>query len=127
MHDSMKALVLKRFGGPEAFELMDVPVSPVGSRQVRVQVQATAVNPLDYQIRRGDYPELVPLPAIIGHDVSGVIEDVGSDVSEFGVGDEVYWSPACVGRSCGFTWAVLSPWCIGGRAAMRATYALHDR
>ena len=77
MPDSMKALVLKRFGGPEAFELMDVPVPPVGSRQVRVQVHATAVNPLDYQIRRGDYPELVPLPAIIGHDVSGVIETGG--------------------------------------------------
>ncbi|WP_241473247.1 alcohol dehydrogenase catalytic domain-containing protein [Mycolicibacterium neoaurum] len=90
MPDSMKAVVLTRFGGPEAFELMDVPVPAVGSRQVRVRVHATAVNPLDYQIRRGDYPELVPLPAVIGHDVSGVIEDVGREVSEFGVGDEVY-------------------------------------
>ena len=80
MPDSMKAVVLKRFGGPEAFELMDVPVPAVASRQVRVRVLATAVNPLDYQIRRGEYPELVPLPAIIGHDVSGVIEDVGSEV-----------------------------------------------
>ncbi|WP_216847557.1 alcohol dehydrogenase catalytic domain-containing protein [Arthrobacter sp. SLBN-53] len=76
----MKAVVLTRFGGPEAFGFMDVPVPAVGSRQVRVRVHATAVSPLDYQIRRGDYPELVPLPTIIGHDVSGVIEDVGREV-----------------------------------------------
>ncbi|WP_264004382.1 alcohol dehydrogenase catalytic domain-containing protein, partial [Mycolicibacterium sphagni] len=41
-------------------------------------MHATAVNPLDYQIRRGDYADYVPLPAIIGHDISGVIEEVGS-------------------------------------------------
>jgi NADPH:quinone reductase-like Zn-dependent oxidoreductase len=39
----------------------------------------------------------VPLPAIIGHDVSGVIEEVGSDVREFGVGDEVYYTPQIFG------------------------------
>lgn len=59
----------------------------VGARQVRVRVYATAVNPLDFQIRRGDYPDHVPLPAVIGHDVSGVIEEVGSHVTEFRVGD----------------------------------------
>ncbi len=50
----MKAIVLPRFGGPDVFELREVPVPPVGPRQVRVWVHATAVNPLDYQIRRGD-------------------------------------------------------------------------
>ncbi len=97
MTDSMKAVVLAGFGGPEAFEVRDVPVAQVGPRQVRVRVHATAVNPLDYQIRRGDYADLVPLPAIIGHDVSGVIEDVGSHVTEFDVGDEVYYTPQIFG------------------------------
>ena len=86
MTDVMKAVVLTRFGGADAFELQDVPVPYVGPRQVRVRVHATAVNPLDYQIRRGDYTDLVPLPAIIGHDISGVIEEVGSHVSEFRAG-----------------------------------------
>ena len=81
MTDSMKAVVLARFGGPDAFELRDVPVPQVGPRQVRVRVHATAINPLDYQIRRGDYAALVPLPAIIGHDVSGVIEKLPVEVS----------------------------------------------
>jgi len=97
MTKTMKAVVLTRFGGPDAFELRDVPVPPVGPRQVRVRVHATAVNPLDYQIRRGDYFDYVPLPAIIGHDISGVVEEIGSDVHEFAVGDEVYYTPKIFG------------------------------
>ncbi|PQD99437.1 NADPH:quinone oxidoreductase [Mycobacterium sp. EPG1] len=97
MAESMKALVLERFGGSDAFELRDVSVPRVEPRQVRVRVHATAVNPLDYQIRRGDYANLVPLPTITGHDVSGVVEEVGSDVSEFRVGDAVYYTPQIFG------------------------------
>lgn len=97
MGNMMKAAVLTKFGGPDAFEMRDVPVEPVGPRQVRVRVHATAVNPLDYQIRRGDYTDYVPLPAIIGHDISGVIEETGSHVSEFSVGDEVYYTPRIFG------------------------------
>ena len=97
MTENMKAIVLGRFGGPDAFELREVPVPTVGPRQVRVRVHATAVNPLDYQIRRGDYTDYVPLPAIIGHDISGVVEEVGSHVSELRVGDEVYYTPKIFG------------------------------
>ncbi len=93
MTETMKAAVLTRFGSADAFELRDVAIPPVGPRQVRVRVHATALNPLDYQIRRGDYADQVPLPAIIGHDVSGVVEETGSHVSEFAVGDEVYYTP----------------------------------
>lgn len=97
MTDTMKAIVLETFGGIEAFQERDVPVGAVGPRQVRVRVHATAINPLDYQIRRGDYPDLVPLPAIIGHDVSGVVEEKGASVSEFDIGDEVYYTPRIFG------------------------------
>lgn len=97
MTDRMKAVVLARFGGPDALELREVPLPEFAPHQVRVRVHATAVNPLDAQIRRGDYKDHVPLPAIIGHDISGVIEEVGSQVSEFGVGDEVYYTPRIFG------------------------------
>ena len=97
MTDTMKAVLLTQFGGAEAFELRDVAIPTVGPRQVRVRVHATSVNPLDYQIRRGDYADLVPLPAIIGHDVSGVVEEAGSHVTEFSVGDEVYYTPQIFG------------------------------
>lgn len=97
MTGTMKAIVLETFGGFDAFQLRDVPVPAVGPRQVRVRVHATAINPLDYQIRRGDYAGHVPLPAIIGHDISGVVEEKGADVGEFEIGDEVYYTPRIFG------------------------------
>lgn len=97
MTGNMKAIVLGKFGGYDAFEMRDVSVPAVGPRQVRVRVHATAINPLDYQIRRGDYADYVPLPAIIGHDVSGVVEEKGAHVSEFDIGDEVYYTPRIFG------------------------------
>lgn len=89
----MQAIVLRSFGGPEAFELCDVPKPVPHAGQVLVRVHATSINPLDYQVRRGDYPDLVPLPAITGHDVSGVVEEVGPGVTTFSPGDEVWYTP----------------------------------
>lgn len=89
----MKAMVLTAFGGPESFELRDVPKPVPQAGQVLVRVHATSINPLDYQVRRGDYPDLVRLPAITGHDVSGVVEAVGPGVTAFAPGDEVWYTP----------------------------------
>ncbi|WP_342655783.1 zinc-dependent alcohol dehydrogenase family protein [Pseudomonas sp. F3-2] len=89
----MKAMVLNSFGGPASFQLCDVPKPVPQAGQVLVRVHATSVNPLDYQVRRGDYPDLVPLPAITGHDVSGVVEAVGPGVTAFVPGDEVWYTP----------------------------------
>ncbi len=89
----MKAMILKSFGGPDSFELSDVPKPVPQAGQVLVRVHATSINPLDYQVRRGDYPDLVPLPAITGHDVSGVVEAVGPGVSALASGDEVWYTP----------------------------------
>ncbi|RRW68479.1 NADPH:quinone oxidoreductase [Pseudomonas fluorescens] len=89
----MKAMILKSFGGPDSFELSDVPKPVPQAGQVLVRVHATSINPLDYQVRRGDYPDLVPLPAITGHDVSGVVEAIGPGVSAFAPGEEVWYTP----------------------------------
>nr|BFE97567.1 zinc-dependent alcohol dehydrogenase family protein [Pseudomonas brassicacearum subsp. brassicacearum] len=89
----MKAMVLKSFGGSGSFELCDVPKPVPHTGQVLVRVHATSINPLDYQVRRGDYPDLVQLPAITGHDVSGVVEEVGPGVTAFAPGDEVWYTP----------------------------------
>lgn len=97
----MKAIVLKKFGGVDSFELQDVEIPEVGIGELLVRVVATAINPLDYQIRRGDYPDYVPLPAIIGHDVSGVIEKVGPGVFDFKVGDAVFYTPKIFGPKGG--------------------------
>lgn len=89
----MKAMVIRDFGGPEVFEQREVPKPVPKLKQVLVKVLATSVNPINYQTRRGDYKALVQLPAIIGSDVSGVIEAIGEAVTDFQVGDEVYYSP----------------------------------
>ncbi|WP_354678238.1 zinc-dependent alcohol dehydrogenase family protein [Cupriavidus plantarum] len=89
----MLAQILTAFGGPDAFSLRDVPTPSPGAGEVLVRVHATSINPLDYQVRRGDYAGYVPLPAITGHDVSGVVEDVGPGVTAFSPGDEVWYTP----------------------------------
>lgn len=89
----MKAVVLTQFGGPELFHVTDVTKPVPREGEVLVRVHATSINPLDYQVRRGDYSDYVSLPAITGHDVSGVVEDVGQGVTAFVAGDEVWYTP----------------------------------
>ncbi len=95
----MKAAVLKKFGSIDEFEIMSVPKPQLKPHQVLVRVCATSINPVDYQTRRGDYKDLVKLPAIIGVDISGVVEAVGESVAHFQVGDEVYYSPQLFAES----------------------------
>lgn len=97
----MKAVVLTAFGGIENLQLQEVPVPSVDPGELLVRVHATSINPLDYQIRRGDYPDYVPLPAITGHDVSGVVERVGPGVTDFKPGDEVFYTPKIFGPKGG--------------------------
>ncbi|PZR20502.1 MAG: NADPH:quinone oxidoreductase [Flavobacterium psychrophilum] len=89
----MKAAVIKEFGPVENFEITEVPTPKPGFREVLVRVYATSINPLDYQVRRGDYKNELELPVITGHDVSGEIVEIGPGVENFKVGDEVYYSP----------------------------------
>lgn len=87
----MRALVIKRFGGPEVFEPVEVERPPVLPGHVLIRVAATSVNPIDLKIRSGLVPHLAPpFPAILHGDVSGIVEEVGEGVTQFQVGDEVF-------------------------------------
>jgi len=90
----MKAVVIKNYGGPEVLEVSEV-ITPVLTEpsQVLVKVRATSINPLDYQVRRGDYASLFNLPIITGHDISGDVVAIGEDVKNWQIGDKVYYSP----------------------------------
>lgn len=90
----MKAIAITKFGKPDVFEEITLPKPEVAPDQVLIKVIATSVNPLDYKIRRGEYPDFIQLPAILHGDVAGIIEEVGANVTAFSVGDEVY---GCVG------------------------------
>ncbi|BAC91532.1 alcohol dehydrogenase catalytic domain-containing protein [Gloeobacter violaceus] len=93
----MQAAVIESFGGPQVFEYRHLPVPVPKGRELLIRVKATSVNPLDCQIRRGNYKEQVSLPAILGHDVSGVVEAVGDAVRDFAEGDEVFYVPRIFG------------------------------
>jgi NADPH2:quinone reductase len=61
----------------------------VADDEVLVRVKASAVAPIDGAVRRGDFAQLVHLPAVPGYAVSGVVEKLGMEVNRFKVGDEV--------------------------------------
>jgi NADPH:quinone reductase-like Zn-dependent oxidoreductase len=88
----MKAVIAETYGGPEVLELTDVPVPQVGPNGVLVRVHACSVNPVDWKLRKGLLSALWNLrfPVIWGCDLSGVVEQVGSAVTLFRPGDEVY-------------------------------------
>ncbi len=93
----MKAMIITAFGGPEVFKEQDVPKPQPGKDDVLVKVYATSINPVDYKIRKAGSWAGVKPPAIIGYDVSGVVEAIGSGVKDFKVGDEVYYTPEISG------------------------------
>lgn len=94
--ETMKAVQLHEFGGPEVLRYEDVPIPEPGSGEVLVRVHAVGLNPPDWYVREG-FPDLppefrpsIPLPCIPGSDISGVVAAVAEDVDAFSVGDEVH-------------------------------------
>lgn len=93
---TMKANRLHEFGGPEVLRYEDVPMPELKQGELLVCCHAVGINPPDWYLRDGystlppDWRPAVPLPAIPGTDVSGVVVAVASDVRDFSVGDEVF-------------------------------------
>jgi len=88
----MKAIVINEFGGPETLMLKELPKPQFGDNEVLIKVKAAGLNPVDTKIRSGNHISCknLKLPAILGKDMSGVIEAIGSNVSAFEPGDEVF-------------------------------------
>lgn len=88
----MKAAIYKSYGGPEVIEIAEIDKPTPKDNQVLVEVHAASVNPIDWKTRAGYLKDFVPLnlPVVIAGNFSGVIEEVGKDVSGFKKGDEVY-------------------------------------
>jgi len=100
----MKAWSIGQFGEPSVFQQINTPSLVVLPHQVLIRVEATSVNPVDYKIRQGIIKEIAPdFPAILHGDVAGVVAEVGDQVKNFQVGDEVY---ACAGGVKGTTGAL---------------------
>ena len=83
----MKAIRIEKFGGPEVLEFKDIEIGKPGPKEVLVKNLSIGLNFIDVYHRTGLYP--IELPSGIGLEASGIVEEIGSDVTLFNVGDRV--------------------------------------
>ncbi|MEY2530408.1 MAG: hypothetical protein QOI96_493 [Verrucomicrobiota bacterium] len=95
---TMKAIRIHNYGGPEVLKYEDAPRPEPQAGEVLVRVHAAGVNPIDWKVREGHMKDFWPhkFPLILGWDVSGTVEEVGpgpAAAGRFKIGDEVYSIP----------------------------------
>ncbi|WP_367047732.1 NADP-dependent oxidoreductase [Streptomyces sp. Je 1-332] len=104
----MKRVSFTEFGGPDVLRLEDADEPHAGPGQIRIAVRAAGVNPVDWRVREGQklgaHP--VELPAGVGLDASGVVDEVGEGVEGVEVGDRVFGEGSCTYAE----FAVLGAW-----------------
>ena len=85
---TMRAMVLDRYGEPDVLTRRELPVPQPASGEVLVRVHAVSVNPVDYKWRKNG--PFKAFPVVLGWDISGVVESLGPDTSAFASGDAVF-------------------------------------
>jgi NADPH:quinone reductase len=96
MANTMKAAILETYEKP--FRISDIPVPIPGPGEALVRIAASGINPLDTKIHAGAAEHAChPAPAILGMDLAGTVEAVGSAVTDLRRGDEVYGVTGGVG------------------------------
>src|SRR5688572_27009365 len=92
----IKVVRIHETGGPEVLRWETIGLEPPGPGEARVRHTAVGLNFIDTYQRSGLYP--LPLPAILGEEAAGVVEEIGPDVTTIAVGDRVaYASTAGIG------------------------------
>lgn len=88
----MKALRIEEYGGSEVMAYADVPLPTVGPDDVLIEIEAAAVNPIDWKIREGILKAHlpIPLPHVLGRDFAGRVAATGENVRSIACGDAVY-------------------------------------
>lgn len=87
----MRAVQYNSYGGPEVLELGEAPEPHPGPGEVRIAVEASAVNPMDSKLRSGMFgSEPLSKPKIPGLDAAGVVDELGEGVTDVALGDRVF-------------------------------------
>ncbi|WP_030373516.1 NADP-dependent oxidoreductase [Streptomyces rimosus] len=104
----MKRVSFAAFGGPDVLRLEDAEEPHAGPGQIRIAVRVAGVNPIDWRIREGQFQKTRPiaLPAGVGQDAAGVVDEVGEGVEGVEAGDAVFGR----GSDTYAEFAVLSAW-----------------
>jgi NADPH:quinone reductase-like Zn-dependent oxidoreductase len=85
----MRQMCIPRYGPPEVLCLQEVPEPPLTAESVRIAVHASGVNFADVLARQGLYPDCPAPPVVVGYEVAGTLEAVGSAVSHLSPGQAV--------------------------------------
>ena len=85
----MKQMVIVGRGGPDRLQLREAPDPEPAEGEVRIRVRATGINFADILARQGLYPDAPRLPAVVGYEVSGSVDAVGSGVDRALIGRDV--------------------------------------
>lgn len=88
----VKAIVVRKTGGPEVMSLEDIDVGAPGPGEVRLRHTAIGVNFIDTYYRKGLYPAPAGLPFIPGAEAVGIVDKVGEGVAQFHPGDRVAYA-----------------------------------
>ncbi|WP_371603388.1 NADP-dependent oxidoreductase [Streptomyces sp. NBC_01220] len=104
----MKKVSFAEFGGPDVLQLIDAEEPHAGPGRIRVAVRAAGVNPVDWRVREGQVLGAHPteLPAGVGLDAAGIVDETGEGVDGVEVGDRVFGE----GSSTYAEFAVLTAW-----------------
>jgi NADPH:quinone reductase-like Zn-dependent oxidoreductase len=88
----MKAIVYQKFGNADVLQTIEQPKPTIKADQVLVKVKAFSINPMDWKIRKGEMTLMSgsKFPKYTGADFAGIVEDFGTSVSGFKIGDEVF-------------------------------------
>lgn len=97
----MRAMILNDFGGPEKLELGETGRPDPGPEDLLVRIGASGTNPVEAKLRANGGSMGMQTPLVLGYDAAGVVEEVGSDVTDFEPGDAVFYTPHVWGNRNG--------------------------
>ena len=134
----MKSMQIDRFGGPEVLHAAEAPEPHAGRGQVRVRVRAIGVNQYDTKVRAGAMEAMfrTPLPAVLGIELAGVVDEVGDGVTEVAAGDEIFGlcdhgayaelavASVVAKKPKGLSWELAAALAVAGETAIRVLDAL---
>ncbi|MEI2454938.1 MULTISPECIES: NADP-dependent oxidoreductase [Lysobacter] len=137
----VKAVVYDRHGDAEVLRAIDLPMPQAGPGEVRIRVRAAGVRPGDIALRAGRAAAPGGFPRRLGNEFAGVVDQVGSDVGDLKIGDEVLgWAVAMsyaevltvpaeqvVHKPPSMSWAVAGALAATGQTALAALRALRLR
>ena len=96
----MKAIMINNHGTLDSISVQDFPEPKCSHNKVKILIKASAINHLDIWVANGLPGIKIPLPLILGSDASGTVVEVGKDVTEIKVGDNVVIQPGTFNSNC---------------------------